>query len=347
MNKIAVGMSGGVDSSVTAYLLKKQGYEVTGVYLQMIDDIHAEKAAGDAKKVADQIGIDFNRYDIRDKFKEKVIAYFTESYLAGVTPNPCVVCNKEIKFKLFFDLVKELGIDTIATGHYVKVEKDTQSGKYLLKKAEDERKDQTYFLYNLTQEVLQKVKFPLGDYKKDKVKEMADEAGLHVAKKSESQEICFISDNDYKSYLKEYYGDQVFQKGPIIDQQGNFVGEHTGLPFYTIGQRKGIGLSLDYPAYVTGFNQKENVLYIGEQNDLFTDTLTAEKYNLLHLDSFDEEYEYDIKIRYSNYTSKGYIKVNPDQTIIVNFKEPQRAVTPGQSVVFYDGDILIGGAVIR
>ena len=346
MNKIAVGMSGGVDSSVTAWLLKQQGYEVTGVYLRMIDHPNADKAVSDAKKVADQIGIDFREYDIRKEFKEKVEAYFSDAYLSGVTPNPCVVCNREIKFRLFFDLLKESGIDTIATGHYLNVQKDAETGKYIMRKAADPQKDQTYFLYHLSQEVLQKVMFPLAEYSKEQVKQMAADAGLHIAQKDESQEICFIPENDYKKYLKKHFGEETFIPGPIVDQQGHVVGTHTGLPFYTIGQRKGIGLSLSYPAYVTGFNHHQNTLYIGEKDQLFSDTLLAADYHLIHQDTFAPDKEYDIKIRYSSYTSKGKVSVNHDNTLRVTFNEPQRAITPGQSVVFYDGDVLIGGGII-
>lgn len=346
MKKVAVGMSGGVDSSVTAYLLKKQGYEVVGVYLQMIEKEDAEKGLTDAKRVAEQLGIEFRHFDIRDKFKEKVIKYFTDSYIAGITPNPCVVCNREIKFKLFFDLVKEFDVDYLATGHYVKVIKDEKTGYFHLGKAEDLFKDQTYFLYYLNQDVLSKVIFPLGDYEKEDVKKIAAEAGLHVAQKSESQEICFIPDNDYKRYLREAFGDKAFKKGPVFDLEGKKVGEHHGLPFYTIGQRKGLGISMEYPAYVIGTDKEKNALYLGKNENLFSNKLTAGEVNLLTGETFEENIEYDIKIRYSTKTSKGRVKNLPDGKIEVSFTEPQRAITPGQSVVLYKGDLLVGGGVI-
>lgn len=346
MKKVAVGMSGGVDSSVTAYLLKEQGYQVIGVYLQMIEKEDAAKGLNDARKVAEQLGIEFRHFDIRDKFKEKVIKYFTDSYLAGITPNPCVFCNREIKFKLFFDLVKDLDVDYLATGHYVKVLKNEENGKYYLGKASDEKKDQTYFLYYLNQDVLKKVIFPLGDFIKDEVKEIAGKAGLHVAQKSESQEICFIPDNDYKKYLRTAFGEKAFKKGPVFDMEGNLVGEHMGLPFYTIGQRKGLGISMEYPAYVIATDIEKNALYLGEPENLFSNKLTASEINLLDGGAFEEDWEYDIKIRYSVRTAKGKVKYLPDGNIQVLFSEPQRAITPGQSVVFYKKNLLIGGGVI-
>ncbi len=346
MKKVAVGMSGGVDSSVTAYLLKKQGYEVVGVYLQMIEKKDAEKGLADARRVAEQLGIEFRHFDIRDKFKEKVIKYFTDSYIAGITPNPCVVCNREIKFKLFFDLVKDFDVDYLATGHYVKVIKDEKSGFFHLEKAEDALKDQTYFLYYLNQDVLSKVLFPLGEYKKEEVKKIAEEAGLYVAQKSESQEICFIPDNDYKKYLKEAFGDKTFKKGPVFDLENKKVGKHLGLPFYTIGQRKGLGISMEYPAYVIKTDQEKNALYLGKNENLFSDKLIAGEINLLTGVSFDEDTEYDIKIRYSTRTSKGKVRSLLQGKIKVSFTEPQRAITPGQSVVLYKEDLLVGGGVI-
>jgi len=346
MKKVAVGMSGGVDSSVTAYLLKKQGYEVVGVYLQMIEKDDAEKGLSDAKRVADQLEIEFKHFDIRKEFQEKVIKYFKDSYISGITPNPCIVCNREIKFKLFFDLVKDLDVDYIATGHYVRVIEDKKTGYYYLGKAEDQFKDQTYFLYYLNQNVLKRVLFPLGEYKKDDVKRIAAEAGLHVAQKSESQEICFIPDNDYKKYLKNAFGENTFKKGPVFDLDGKKVGEHLGLPFYTIGQRKGLGISMEYPAYVVGMDKVKNALYLGRNENLFSDKLIAGQVNSTTGKIFDEDVEYDIKIRYSVKTSTGKVKNLTDGKIEVIFKEPQRAITPGQSVVLYNQELLVGGGVI-
>lgn len=346
MKKVAVGLSGGVDSSVTAYLLKKEGYEVTGVYLRMIENENADQSFLDAQRIAEQLGIEFKHYDVTKIFKEKVISYFTEAYITGITPNPCIVCNREIKFKLFFDLLKDLEFDYFATGHYVKVVKDEESSLYYLAKAEDEKKDQTYFLYSLTQDILKKVIFPLGAYKKEEVKKIAKETDLFVALKKESQEICFIPDNDYKKYLINIFGEKVFKKGPVVDMEGNIVGEHLGLPFYTIGQRKGLGLSMESPVYVIGWNHKNNILNIGKNKDLFSSKLIADEVNIVDGNTFDENVEYDIKIRYSVKTAKGKVKNLPEGKIQVDFIEPQRAITPGQSVVFYKKDYLIGGGVI-
>lgn len=347
MKKIALGMSGGVDSSVAAYLLKEQGFEVTGIYLQMTDKEDIDQSYIDAQKVSEQLGIEFRHYDIRKQFKEKVISYFMDSYLNGITPNPCIVCNREIKFKLFFELIKDLDFDYIATGHYVKVSQDKESSLYYLGKAEDEIKDQTYFLYYLNQAILSKALFPLGNYKKEEVKKIAKEIGLHVAQKSESQEICFITDNDYKNYLRQAFGDKTFNKGPVIDMDGAKIGEHLGLPFYTIGQRKGLGISLEYPAYVVGWDQKNNTLQLGRNEDLFSDRLIAGEINVLDGNSFEEDLDYDIKIRYSVKTSRGKVKNLKNNRIEVNFTEAQRAITPGQSVVIYKNERLIGGGVIQ
>ncbi len=347
MKNVALGMSGGVDSSVAAYLLKKQGYKVTGIYLQMTDKENVDQSLIDAQRVSEQLGIEFRHFDIRDQFKEKVISYFKDSYLNSITPNPCIVCNREIKFKLFFELIKDLDFDYISTGHYVKILQDEESSLYYLGKAEDEKKDQTYFLYYLNQDILSKVIFPLGNYKKEDVKKIANEIGLNVAQKKESQEICFIADNDYKKYLRKAFGERTFNKGPVIDMDGNIIGEHLGLPFYTIGQRKGLGISLEYPAYVVGWDQNKNILQIGKNEDLFSDRLIAGEINKLDGNPFEEDLEYDIKIRYSVKTSKGKVKNLRDNKIEVHFTEAQRAITPGQSVVIYKKDRLIGGGVIQ
>lgn len=346
MKKIAVGMSGGVDSSVTAYLLKEQGYEVIGVYLQMTDKEGIDQSYLDAQMVSQKLGIELLHFDIRKQFKDKVIKYFLESYIKGITPNPCVVCNRDIKFKLFFELIKDLNFDYVATGHYVRVIKNEKTLKYYLAKAVDEKKDQTYFLHYLNQDVLKKVVFPLGNYKKEQVKKIAEEHELHVARKRESQEICFIADNDYKKYLKTAFGENAFVKGPVYDLEGNKRGEHLGLAFYTIGQRKGLGISLEYPAYVVGWDQKNNILYLGKNEDLYSYSLIAGEMNNVEGDTFDEDLEYDIKIRYSIKTSKGKVQNLPDGQIKVLFTDPQRAITPGQSVVLYRNGCLIGGGVI-
>lgn len=346
MKKIAVGMSGGVDSAVTAWLLHQKGYEVTGVYLRMIPQDNWQKSMEDARAVAEKIGIPFTYYDIRKEFQEAVIRYFTDAYFSGITPNPCIICNREIKFKLFFNLARELGISNIATGHYLRLEEEPDTKKLMIRKAKDLNKDQTYFLYYLSQEVLRHSEFPLGEYTKQEVKDIAEKAGLPVARKQESQEICFIPENDYKAYLLENFGKQAFTPGQILDRDWKVVGTHHGLPFYTIGQRKGLGVAMPYPAYVTGFDKVNNRLFIGRNQDLFSSRLVASSCNLVHKEQVEEGEVYDIKIRYSLHTAKGTVRSLPDNRLEVSFFEPQRAITPGQSMVFYQGEILIGGGII-
>lgn len=346
MKKIALGMSGGLDSSVAAYLLKEEGWQVTGVYLQMLEDDQAQAAIDDARRVAQDLDIDFFVFDVRKTFREKVIDYFTETYIKGLTPNPCVVCNREIKFKLLFDLVKDLDINYIASGHYVDIFYDEEKSFYYLKKAKDLTKDQSYFLYYLNQESLSRIVFPLASYTKEQVKEIALEAGLHIAGKKDSQEICFINNNDYKKFLQASFGPNTFKEGPVYNMDGELLGQHEGLPFYTIGQRKGLGISLREPAYVIKKDRQKNALYLGKNEDLFSKGLIAGETNLVDGRLFDENYYYDVKIRYSLQTAEARVKHLDDHKIEVSFKEAQRAISPGQSLVIYKDDILVGGGVI-
>ncbi len=346
MKKVALGMSGGVDSSVSALLLKEAGYEVTGVYLQMLEKDKSQAASEDARQVAEKLGIDFLVFDVRKEFKEKVIDYFTDSYLKGLTPNPCVVCNREIKFKLFFDLVKDLDIQYLASGHYVDLYHDPQKNAYYLKQARDLSKDQSYFLYYLNQASLSKTIFPLASYTKEEVKELALKADLHLARKKDSQEICFISDNDYKKFLLESIGQKAFAKGPVYNMQGELLGQHQGLPFYTIGQRKGLGLSLKEPAYVVSKNLEGNALYLGQDKDLYSGGLLADELNLVDGSLLDENIIYDVKIRYSLKTAQARVKHLSKDKIEVYFLENQRAISPGQSIVIYKDNILLAGGVI-
>lgn len=346
MKKVALGMSGGVDSSVSAFLLKEAGCEVIGVYLQMLEKEDSQAAMEDARRVCEKLNIDFFVFDVRKEFKEKVIDYFTGAYLKGLTPNPCVVCNREIKFKLFFDLVKDLDIDYLASGHYVDIFFDQDKSACYLKQAKDLSKDQSYFLYYLNQDFLSKTLFPLATYTKEEVKELALKAGLHLARKKDSQEICFISNNDYKAFLLDSFGPEAFAKGPVYNMQGKLLGQHQGLPFYTIGQRKGLGLSLQEPAYVVSKDLENNALYLGQDQDLYSEGLLADQLNLVDGQLLDENTLYDVKIRYSLKTAQAKIKHSQADKIEVYFQEAQRAISPGQSVVIYKDNILLAGGVI-
>ncbi|NLW25539.1 MAG: tRNA 2-thiouridine(34) synthase MnmA [Clostridia bacterium] len=354
---VVVGMSGGVDSSVTAYLLKQAGYNVIGVTMQIwpVDEERDNvggccslSAVNDARRVADKIGIPFYVMNFRDLFEREVIDYFTDEYLKGRTPNPCIMCNKKIKFEGFLKKARALGADYIATGHYAKIRFEPERNRYVLKIAEDKNKDQTYALYNFTQEQMAHTLLPLGDYTKPQIREIAAELGLRVANKPDSQEICFVTDNNYKNFLEQRVGKQKFEPGPILDTEGNRVGTHEGLPNYTVGQRKGLGLALGYPVYVVRLDPEKNAVIVGRDNAVYQKNLLAEKNNFILIDELKEEVEITAKIRYTAPPAKAILKPYPEQEGIcwVEFEEPQRAITPGQAVVYYQGDYVLGGGTI-
>ncbi len=343
--KVLIGMSGGVDSSVAAAILKEQGYHVAGVNMQLINCKEKEEnsAVEDAKKVCKKLGIDFYVFDFKELFKQKVVDYFVSEYIAGRTPNPCVACNKFLKFGAMLDKAKEMGFDYIATGHYAKIKKE-ESGEYTLSVAESSEKDQSYFLYQLTQQQLAHTLMPLGDYSKDWVRKKAEELGLDVAKKPDSMEICFVENDDYAEFIKTY-AKITPQKGDILDIQGNVIGEHNGLIYYTIGQRKGIG-AYGRPMFVMKINAEENSIVLGEKGMEFSQWLVAENVNFISGKFLEEPIYAKVKIRYG---AKGaFSKIEPfENGVKVTFEEPQRAVTPGQSVVFYDGDKVLGGGIVK
>lgn len=355
--RVMLGMSGGVDSSVAAYLLKEQGYDVIGVTMKLWqeedeDVIEIEggccslSAVEDARRVANKIGIPFYVMNFKDAFKEKVIDYFIDEYLKGKTPNPCIACNKYIKSGEFFQKALELGCDYIATGHYAKIEYDETMKKYLLKKSVTEEKDQTYALYNMTQHELEHTLMPLGYYSKDKIREIANDIGLIVANKPDSQEICFVKDNDYSNYVKNNT-DKEIKEGYFIDKQGNILGKHKGIINYTIGQRKGLGIALGKPAFVCDIDAKKNVVTLGENEDVFSKELIASNLNLISICEINEPFRAKAKIRYSSKASDATIYRLKNDNIKVVFDEPQRAITPGQSIVFYENEIVVGGAIIE
>lgn len=342
MKKVMIGMSGGVDSAVSAYLLKKSGYDVTGVTLRLCNE--NERDAYDAKAVSDKIGVAHIVDDMSDIFTKKVIEDFIDCYKQGGTPNPCIVCNKHIKFGAMLDYAIKNGMDYIATGHYARIEKNHE-GRYLLRKAADESKDQTYVLYSLTQEQLSRVLFPLGELSKNEVRAIADEQGLVNAHKRDSQDICFVPDGDYAAFIESYTGES-FPRGAFVDRDGNKLGEHKGIIRYTIGQRKGLGIALGAPAFVCAKNVDDNTVLLGKNEDLFSKILTAHSVNLITCDSIDVPMRVYAKVRYNQKEQPATVISIGEGRIKVEFDEPQRAISKGQSVVLYDNDTVVGGGII-
>lgn len=353
--KVAVGMSGGVDSSVAAYLLKEQGFDVIGVTMQIWQDedplTMAENggccglsAVDDARRVADRLGIPYYVLNFKQEFKEHVIDYFIDEYVHARTPNPCIACNRYVKWEALLNRAVELGCDYIATGHYARVCR-LDNGRYTLKKSATIRKDQTYALYNLTQEQLSRTLMPVGEYDKDQIRSIAKDVGLLVAGKPDSQEICFIPDNDYASYIEKETG-KTFPTGSFVDADGRVLGKHKGIIHYTIGQRKGLGLSLGMPAFVAEIRPEANEVVIGTNEDTFHDRLLADKVNWMSIPELQGEQKVTAKIRYSHQGAPCIIRMVGEDMVECQFEEPVRAITPGQAVVFYDGDIVVGGATI-
>ena len=341
-------MSGGVDSSVAAVVLKEQGYEVVGITMRLWDEETEESSIGcDAKRVADALGIEHHIIDFRDDFSKYVIDNFTKEYLAGRTPNPCIVCNKFMKFDAMLKAAKELGAEKIATGHYAKVSYDEESGRYLLRRASSDIKDQTYALYSLNQEQLAHTLMPLGEFSgKDDVRKKAEELALPTANKPDSMEICFVPDQDYASFIRRRVGN-LPPEGDFVDLQGKVIGKHRGIVHYTVGQRKGLGVAFGKPMFVVKIDAEKNQVILGESGTEFADSLLAYNENFIAFDDIKDPITADIKVRYSAKPARG--KVYRDgECIRVDFDSPQRAITPGQAVVFYepDGDVVLGGATI-
>jgi tRNA-uridine 2-sulfurtransferase len=351
--RVLLGMSGGVDSSVAGYLLREQGYDVIGVTMKVWpqdcisraeDKCCGPQAVADARAVAHSLGIPHYVVDEADQFERTVIDYFTSEYQAGRTPNPCVMCNEKLKFGNLWGKAEALGCDYIATGHYAIIEH--QEDRAVLRKGADPRKDQSYFLFSLRQPQLRRALTPLGAMRKPEIRKIAHSLGLKVADKIDSQEICFVPGNDYKAFLRSHLGENEFHRGEIYDVDGNFVGEHDGIELFTIGQRKGLPGGSARPRYVIDLDAKTNRVIVGDVDDLVCDEFKIDRTNWIGRDLTGENVELAVKVRYSHPGTPAKVTPLENHRARIRLHEPQRAVTPGQAAVIYDGDVVVGGGWI-
>ena len=356
MNKKAlIAMSGGVDSSVAAYLIKEKGFDAVGVTMKLFD-----KDAGsngeqsccttqdieDARAVAEILGIPYSVVNFQDNFKEKVIDKFISAYENGATPNPCIDCNRYLKFEKLMDTAEELNCDYVVTGHYGIVVYDEPSGRYLLKKATDLSKDQSYVLYSLSQKQLSKAMFPLGSMTKEETRELAEKLNFINSNKKDSQDICFVPDGDYAKFIEDFTG-KTYPCGEFVDYNGKVLGEHKGIIRYTVGQRKGLGLALPHPMYVMKKDLENNKVILGENELLFSKELTATDINLIACENLNKPTRIKAKVRYNQKEQWAIAEQIDENRLHIEFEEPQRAISKGQAVVLYDEDIVVGGGTIE
>ena len=353
--KVFVAMSGGVDSSVVAGLMKEQGYDVVGVTMCFsITHPNSKRPSccgvdgiQDAKRAAQILDIPHYVLDFAKDINDYIIDDFIGEYLSGRTPNPCVRCNQHLKFGTLYKKVMSLNADYLATGHYAKIHYNSTQACYEMKQAKDPKKDQSYFLYSMKRETLPKVLFPLGDLTKDEVRALARKYNLNTADKAESQDICFVPETGYQQFIRDRVGNSVFKPGPFKNPQGETIGEHKGIAYYTIGQRDKLGLALGHPVYVYKIEKEANTVFVGTREYLYATGLIADQFNPLSMDISQEPVAMSARIRYHSPAVKVYVRSLDQNRIRVDFAEPQQSVTPGQSIVFYDGDVVLGGAIIH
>jgi tRNA-specific 2-thiouridylase len=364
---IAVAMSGGVDSSTVAAMLRAEGHDVIGLTMQLWNQRRLAGHAGmpeavhgrccslddvyDARRVAETLGIPYYVVNHEDRFEREVVRPFVEEYLSGRTPIPCSLCNNHLKFDQLLIVAQQIGADALATGHYARVEFDEKRGRWLLKRPADSAKDQTYFLFGLTQDQLSRTLFPLGEMTKPQVRDLARHHGLALAAKPDSQEICFVPGGDYKKFLDAYLAEQGESlpdtAGELVTADGEVIGEHNGIHNFTVGQRKGLGVATGSPLYVIQIKGDQHQVVVGNQDDLYSRTLRARRVNLVSVDDLREPMRVQVKIRHRHEAAPAVVEKCGDDEVLVTFDEPQRAITPGQATVFYDGDVVVGGGWIE
>lgn len=356
--RIVVAMSGGVDSSLTAYLLLQEGYEVIGITMRIWSSQESGRTerypygccgvvdVEDARRVAQRLDIPFYVINLEKDFNEQVVDYFCREYLQGRTPNPCIVCNEKLKFGRLWEKAQSLEAQIIATGHYTRVEYDENKQRYLLRKGVDAKKDQSYVLFSLSQDQLSRIRFPLGNLHKDRVRKIARDLGMKVSDKIESQEICFVRERDYRCFLQRRLGKRI-ESGLIVDRQGRVLGTHIGISTFTIGQRRGLGVSAGYPLYVIDIDPTSNRVIVGSEKETFLDRCVASRVNWIAVKSLTEPQRVEAKIRYNHPGAEAIVDPIAEDRVVVRFNSPQKAVTPGQAVVFYHGDLVLGGGWIE